>query len=126
MPRSNRMSERSRGVTCSRQAKSGTMFCNQSKSVLCCRAQEEPVVTTTTTTKGNPLPRENENPYARKRQEKKVTRAAAIQKSQNFSDAWAEQNAGRPDVWLFIGLLTLLTPVVILIWGVAWGVIPLG
>lgn len=57
-------------------------------------------------------------------QEKKVTRAAAIQKSKGFADAWAEQNQGRIDVWLIIGALTLLTPVLILVWAVATGVIP--
>ncbi|PXF41269.1 hypothetical protein BWQ96_09029 [Gracilariopsis chorda] len=58
--------------------------------------------------------------------EKKVTRAAAIQKSQGFADAWAEQNQGRVDVWLIIGALTLLTPLIILAWAVATGVIPTG
>lgn len=58
--------------------------------------------------------------------EKKVTRAAAIQKSQSFADAWAEQNQGKVDVWLIIGAMTLLTPVVILVWAVATGVIPTG
>lgn len=58
--------------------------------------------------------------------EKKVTRAAAIQKSQTFADAWAEQNQGKVDVWLIIGLLTLLTPFVILGWAVATGIIPTG
>lgn len=58
--------------------------------------------------------------------EKKVTRAAAIQKSQGFADAWAEQNQGRVDVWLIIGALTLLTPLVILAWAIATGVIPTG
>lgn len=58
--------------------------------------------------------------------EKKVTRAAAIQKSQSFADAWAEQNQGRVDVWLIIGALTLLTPILILVWAVATGVIPTG
>lgn len=58
--------------------------------------------------------------------EKKVTRAAAIQKSQSFADAWAEQNQGRVDVWLIIGAVTLLTPLLILVWGVASGVIPTG
>lgn len=58
--------------------------------------------------------------------EKKVTRAAAIQKSQTFADAWAEQNQGRVDVWLIIGALTLLTPLLILAWAVATGVIPTG
>lgn len=59
-------------------------------------------------------------------QEKKVTKAAAIQKSQSFADAWAEQNQGRPDIWLLIGALTLLTPIIILAWAVATGVIPTG
>lgn len=59
-------------------------------------------------------------------QEKKVTKAAAIQKSQGFADAWAEQNQGRPDVWLFIGLIFLLTPLLVLAWGVWSGIIPLG
>lgn len=58
--------------------------------------------------------------------EKKVTRAAAIQKSQSFADAWAEQNQGRIDVWIIIGLITLLTPLVILAWAIATGVIPTG
>lgn len=58
--------------------------------------------------------------------EKKVTKAAAIQKSQGFADAWAEQNQGRPDVWLAIGLVFLLTPLLILGWGVYTGIIPLG
>ena len=58
--------------------------------------------------------------------EKKVTKAAAIQKSQGFADAWAEQNQGRLDVWFVIGLITLLTPLVILVWAVATGVIPTG
>lgn len=58
--------------------------------------------------------------------EKKVTRAAAIQKSQTFADAWAEQNQGRFDVWLVIGLLTLLTPIFGLIFGVTSGAIPIG
>lgn len=58
--------------------------------------------------------------------EKKVTRAAAIQKSQTFADAWAEQNQGRVDVWLIIGAITLLTPLIILAWAVATGVIPTG
>lgn len=58
--------------------------------------------------------------------EKKVTKAAAIQKSQTFADAWAEQNQGRPDVWLFIGAAFLLTPFIILIWGVVSGAIPTG
>ena len=58
--------------------------------------------------------------------EKKVTKAAAIQKSQSFADAWAEQNQGRVDVWLIIGAITLLTPLVILAWAVATGVIPTG
>lgn len=58
--------------------------------------------------------------------EKKVTRAAAIQKSQSFADAWAEQNQGRIDVWLIIGAITLLTPLIILAWAVATGVIPTG
>ncbi len=53
--------------------------------------------------------------------EKKVTRAAAIQKSQSFADAWAEQNQGRVDVWLIIGIVTLLTPLAILVWGVVSG-----
>jgi len=53
--------------------------------------------------------------------EKKVTRAAAIQKSQTFADAWAEQNQGRFDVWLIIGLLTLLTPILGLVFGVTSG-----
>lgn len=44
--------------------------------------------------------------------EKKVTKAAAIQKSQTFADAWAEQNEGKVDVWLIIGLITLLTPLI--------------
>lgn len=56
--------------------------------------------------------------------EKKVTRAAAIQKSQTFADAWAEQNEGKLDVWLIIGALTLLTPILILLWAIATGVIP--
>lgn len=58
--------------------------------------------------------------------EKKVTRAAAIQKSQTFADAWAEQNQGRVDVWLIIGAVTLLTPIIILVWAIATGVIPTG
>lgn len=58
--------------------------------------------------------------------EKKVTRAAEIQKSQSFADAWAEQNQGRVDVWLIIGAMTLLTPLLILAWGVASGAIPTG
>ncbi|KAI0567026.1 hypothetical protein FGB62_5g536 [Gracilaria domingensis] len=58
--------------------------------------------------------------------EKKVTKAAAIQKSKGFADAWAEQNQGRVDVWLIIGAITLLTPLIILAWGVATGVIPTG
>lgn len=58
--------------------------------------------------------------------DKKVTRAAAIQKSQSFADAWAEQNEGRVDVWLIIAALTLLTPIAILAWAVATGVIPTG
>lgn len=58
--------------------------------------------------------------------DKKVTRAAAIQKSQTFADAWAEQNEGRLDVWLIIGAVTLLTPFVILAWAVTTGVIPTG
>lgn len=58
--------------------------------------------------------------------EKKVTRAAAIQKSKSFADAWAEQNQGRIDVWIIIGLITLLTPLVILAWAVATGIIPTG
>lgn len=58
--------------------------------------------------------------------EKKVTKAAAIQKSQSFADAWAEQNQGKVDVWLIIGVLTLLTPIAILVWAVATGVIPTG
>lgn len=58
--------------------------------------------------------------------EKKVTRAAEIQKSQSFADAWAEQNQGRVDVWLIIGAMTLLTPIVIIAWAVATGVIPTG
>lgn len=58
--------------------------------------------------------------------EKKVTRAAAIQKSQSFADAWAEQNQGRVDVWLIIGAITLLTPLIILAWAVATGIIPTG
>ncbi|CAN8065141.1 unnamed protein product [Agarophyton chilense] len=62
----------------------------------------------------------------RGRNEKKVTRAAAIQKSQSFADAWAEQNQGRVDVWLIIGAITLLTPLLILAWAVATGVIPTG
>lgn len=56
--------------------------------------------------------------------EKKVTRAAAIQKGKGFADAWAEQNAGKIDVWIIIGLVTLLTPLVILAWAVTTGVIP--
>eukprot|EP00177_Eucheuma_denticulatum_P004274 GFKZ01007755.1.p1 GENE.GFKZ01007755.1~~GFKZ01007755.1.p1 ORF type:complete len:165 (-),score=16.11 GFKZ01007755.1:70-564(-) len=56
--------------------------------------------------------------------DKKVTRAAAIQKSKGFADAWAEQNQGRVDVWLVIGALTILTPLLILAWAVATGVIP--
>lgn len=58
--------------------------------------------------------------------EKKVTRAAAIQKSKGFADAWAEQNQGRPDVWLVIGAAALLTPILILVWAIATGVIPTG
>lgn len=58
--------------------------------------------------------------------EKKVTRAAAIQKSQTFADAWAEQNEGKVDVWVIIGIVTLLTPLVIIAWAVATGVIPTG
>eukprot|EP00183_Erythrolobus_madagascarensis_P007023 CAMPEP_0185846402 /NCGR_PEP_ID=MMETSP1354-20130828/2056_1 /TAXON_ID=708628 /ORGANISM="Erythrolobus madagascarensis, Strain CCMP3276" /LENGTH=100 /DNA_ID=CAMNT_0028546531 /DNA_START=849 /DNA_END=1148 /DNA_ORIENTATION=- len=30
---------------------------------------------------------------------KKVSKAAEIQKSQSFADAWAEQNRGKVDVW---------------------------
>lgn len=62
----------------------------------------------------------------RGKKEKKVTRAAAIQKSQGFADAWAEQNAGKIDVWIIIGAVTLLTPILILVWAVATGVIPTG
>lgn len=62
----------------------------------------------------------------RGKKEKKVTRAAAIQKSQSFADAWAEQNQGRVDIWLIIGLLFLLTPFVILAWAISTGVIPTG
>jgi len=58
--------------------------------------------------------------------EKKVTRAAAIQKSQSFADAWAEQNEGKLDVWLIIGALFLITPFAILGWAVSTGVIPTG
>lgn len=58
--------------------------------------------------------------------EKKVTRAAAIQKSRTFADAWAEQNEGKIDVWIIIGAVTLLTPIIILVWAVATGVIPTG
>ncbi|KAK4533320.1 hypothetical protein CCYA_CCYA16G4202 [Cyanidiococcus yangmingshanensis] len=55
---------------------------------------------------------------------KKVTRAAALQESLSFSDAWAARNRGRIDVWFVIGLLFILLPLGILIWGVATGVIP--
>lgn len=72
---------------------------------------------------GGPVVGEGMGPR-RGTREKKVTRAAAIQKSQSFADAWAEQNQGKIDVWLIIGLLTLLTPIIILIWAVATGVIP--
>lgn len=58
--------------------------------------------------------------------DKKVTKAAAIQKSQGFADAWAEQNQGKVDVWLIIGAITLLTPLLILVWAVSTGVIPTG
>lgn len=58
--------------------------------------------------------------------DKKVTKAAAIQNSRSFADAWADQNQGRIDVWLIIGIITLLTPLVILAWAVATGVIPTG
>mmetsp|Transcript_2773 Transcript_2773/g.4878 ORF Transcript_2773/g.4878 Transcript_2773/m.4878 type:complete len:117 (+) Transcript_2773:791-1141(+) len=57
--------------------------------------------------------------------EKKVTKAAEVQKSQNFSDAWAEQNRGKVDIWLVIGLLTLLTPAGVLIYGISSGMIPI-
>ncbi len=58
--------------------------------------------------------------------EKKVTKAAAIQKSKGFADAWAEQNQGRLDVWFFIGLTFLLTPLLVIVWGVWSGAIPIG
>mmetsp|Transcript_7275 Transcript_7275/g.22160 ORF Transcript_7275/g.22160 Transcript_7275/m.22160 type:complete len:187 (+) Transcript_7275:48-608(+) len=60
-----------------------------------------------------------------KRMKKRVTRAAAIQESQGFADAWSQRNAGRLDVWFWIGLVFLLTPPAILVWGVTSGLIPL-
>jgi hypothetical protein len=58
------------------------------------------------------------------RRHKKVTRAAALQESLSFSDAWAARNRGRIDIWFVIGLLFILLPLGILIWGIATGVIP--
>lgn len=62
----------------------------------------------------------------RRKGPKKVTKAAAAQQSMGFADAWAAQNQGRLDVWLIIGLLTILTPFAILAWGVQSGAIPTG
>ncbi|KAJ8905173.1 hypothetical protein NDN08_001682 [Rhodosorus marinus] len=60
-----------------------------------------------------------------RRMKKKVSKAAVIQDSQGFADAWSAANKGRLDVWFWIGLIFLLTPPAFLAWGVYTGIIPL-
>mmetsp|Transcript_7087 Transcript_7087/g.12758 ORF Transcript_7087/g.12758 Transcript_7087/m.12758 type:complete len:136 (-) Transcript_7087:1044-1451(-) len=55
---------------------------------------------------------------------KKVTRAAEIQNSMSFLDAWAAVNGNKIDVWVVIGVLTILVPVAGLVIGLVTGVIP--
>eukprot|EP00189_Rhodosorus_marinus_P009690 CAMPEP_0184738112 /NCGR_PEP_ID=MMETSP0315-20130426/844_1 /TAXON_ID=101924 /ORGANISM="Rhodosorus marinus, Strain UTEX LB 2760" /LENGTH=172 /DNA_ID=CAMNT_0027205691 /DNA_START=69 /DNA_END=587 /DNA_ORIENTATION=- len=60
-----------------------------------------------------------------RRMKKKVSKAAVIQDSQGFADAWSAANKGRLDFWFWIGLIFLLTPPAFLAWGVYTGIIPL-
>ena len=67
--------------------------------------------------RSDPLARRGDGP-------KKVSRAASAQQGLGFQDAWTLKNGRKFDVWVLIGLLTILTPVGVLVYGLVSGLIP--
>lgn len=74
--------------------------------------------------------KENEAPLGPSSADSRFSRATKAQGGMTFADAWAAQNKARGgsrfDVWTIIGLLTVLTPIVIIVLALYTGAIPTG